>query len=100
MLCQFFIEYYMAKCTALKIEPEEKYIEAEKRIKARDNKSTQRPTNTTGVNRKLASHMHLNKKLYGDSEGNYTRICNEIVDDSIMQEKNAVKDLGEDLELD
>jgi hypothetical protein len=101
MQCNFFIEYYMAKCTALKIDPEEKYIEANKRIRERDFLAIGRKQeDNTVVNRKLASNMYLNKRLYGDSEGNYTKICNDIVDDSIMQEYNAIKDLGDDLNLD
>jgi hypothetical protein len=100
--CQFFIEYYMAKCSALKIDPEEKYVESEKRIKARDTAAKQgsKTIDNTVVNRKLASNMYLNRRLYGDAVGDYTKICNEIVDESIMHEYNAIKDLDNDLDLD
>jgi len=96
--CQFYIEYYMAKCSALKIDPEEKYVEAEKRIKTRDAAARQgKVGDNTAINRKLATNMYLNHKLYGANLGDHTRICNEIVDDSIMQEYYAIKDLDNDV---
>ncbi len=95
MKCEFFLEYYFAKCKALKIQPEEKYVEAQHSIKLRDSRKTNEKTmgDKDSINRKFAQQAILNKKLFGENIANYTAVCENFLDGSIME---VYKALGEE----
>jgi hypothetical protein len=82
----------MARCDYLKVTPEEKYVEARKKLKAKNEDVEAGPV-IGRINRKLANQVYANKRLFGDSDGDYTRICGDILDESVMREYNSIKDL-------
>jgi hypothetical protein len=45
----------------------------------------------TKMNRKFANQQLLNKKLFG-ADQNYTAMCEEYLDESVMREYNTMKD--------
>jgi hypothetical protein len=78
----------MDACDRAKIDPEQKYKDAKSKL-TKLNRKPEAITET--VNRKMASQMILNQKLYGNSDMNYTVICENLMDESIMTEYKTQK---------
>jgi hypothetical protein len=93
--CEFFLEFYMSACERLKITPENKYVVAMEKVKVRDSKVSNGIASNkefmTKMNRKFANQQLLNKKLFG-ADQNYTAMCEEYLDESVMREYNTMKD--------
>jgi hypothetical protein len=91
--CEFYLDYYFARCKALKIEPEEKYKEAQVRIKQRDSGKINGKISgdMDSINRKFAQQTVLNKKLFGENIANYTAVCESFLDGSIMEAYKVIR---------
>jgi hypothetical protein len=74
----------------LKIEPEDKYKEAQNRISERDKNLSKKNSkiennNSADTNRKMVQQLNLNRKLFGDNIQNYTAVCEDMLDESVMK---------------
>ncbi len=104
--CEFFMEYYFSKCKVFQIEPEEKYKELFSKIKERDgllnnnnninNWAVSEARMKAEINRKTLQQMNLNRKLFGEDIQNYTAVCDEILDESVMNLYRETKAADED----
>ena len=99
--CRKFLEYYMAICSAAKINPDPKYIKCQKelesklnRINNNNNKSSSNHVDKTMENttERFARMLHIQKQLIGDNCLNYTQIIDEVLDNSVIQKYHDLKD--------
>ena len=75
----------------MKIKPEEKYIEAEKKFKAMGPKQVKSNNSNEILNEKLARNVMLTQQAILANGADFTVICEAVLDESVNEWVNSLK---------